>query len=624
MAWELDPDFALQSRITYGRSGTYMWTLACVAALASLVFFRTPTTAKILLVPGLFLLFIALPYSAVQVLALERDGRFDQHRLAGRPPLALGLAVLAGSSWPLWLTAATLIFCAIRMDSGVRVDLPLLVSLGITLALLMLAMPRGRIETWLLRAAILMAAAIVVFLNQAELDSPRPLPRYSRMILVAAAVTSACAFPWVMRRMYRPARQAKMPSTILRPWLNLTHTRAPEFVRTLLGSGDGAAGALVLSIAAATLPAWPIARDATVRENLALLLLYGPVLLAAYNCSTGGARERHTGSLDRVRLAGRPWRVALQLGAGYSLPYLAITATVAVTLIALRWDVTYLLWPLLPVAALLVGVGLVEGFRGRPVGLYIVAALLCLSATDAVENAVVYSGFWIAWICAAASLRRADDAPLKGAAAVIAAAYVGVLAIQLAWHMTHPFLVVAGFAALPLGLFVPDGKPGGGAGHRSLCVLAVGVAAGVMEYAALSTTGGWSVTSSWPHWRLFPAAPALKLVFAITGGLYAAAGFLTGWLVHNLFGGNPTRSRRLRSIPLLFGLAAVPNIFAVPGLESFAWKLSRAIDWSRFFVMDLLVLAALSLIVVALLAIEWRRDCGNAPVTTAWSKVLYR
>src|SRR6266699_2486171 len=94
------PDFALQSRITYGRSGPYMWTLACVAALASLLFVSSPRIAELLLLPGLFLLFIALPYSAIQILGLERDGRFDQHRLAGRPPLALGLAVLAGSSWP--------------------------------------------------------------------------------------------------------------------------------------------------------------------------------------------------------------------------------------------------------------------------------------------------------------------------------------------------------------------------------------------------------------------------------------------------------------------------------------------------------------------------------------------
>src|SRR5439155_4304383 len=127
---------------------------------------------------------------AVQILGLERDGRFDQHRLAGRPPLALGLAVLAGSSWPLWLTSTVFLVSAILMDRNVSpVNLGLLVSLGITLALLLLAMPRGRVDTWLLRIAILMAAVIAVFLSQAELNGTRPLAQHAGLILVVAALT---------------------------------------------------------------------------------------------------------------------------------------------------------------------------------------------------------------------------------------------------------------------------------------------------------------------------------------------------------------------------------------------------------------------------------------------------
>jgi hypothetical protein len=256
----------------------------------------------------------------------------------------------------------------------------------------------------------------------------------------------------------------------------------------------------------------------------------------------------------------------------------------------------------------LVGAGLVEGFRGRPVGLYTGTVLLCFSGQDALQNAIVYSGFWIAWLCAVAALRRSGDAPLRGPAAVIASAYVGVVAIKLASHINHPFMVVAGFAALPLGLFVPDGRPGTGARQRWMCVLTAGLAAGIMEYAARSTGGSYTDTSSWAqHWQLPPGMSPLKVVFSITGGLYAAAGFLLGWLIHNLCGGAPLRSRLLRAFPLLFALAALPQVFFVPGIESFALRVGRAVNWSQFLVMDILVLAVLLLVVVTLLAIEFRR-----------------
>jgi hypothetical protein len=285
-----------------------------------------------------------------------------------------------------------------------------------------------------------------------------------------------------------------------------------------------------------------------------------------------------------------------------------ISVAVAVSLIVLGWrDVYYLIWPLPAVAALMVGTGLAEGFRGRPVSLYTSAVLLCLSGRDSLQNAIVYSGFWIAWICAVAALRRSNDASLRGAAAVIAAGYVGVIATELAWHMSHPFLIVAGFAALPVGLFVPDGRAGGSAAQRAVCVLAAGIVGGAVEYVWMGIAGGWNVTSTWPHWNALPGTPALKLVFAVTGGLYVAAGFLCGWLIHNLFGATPVRSRLLRAVPLIVGLTAAPNIFSIPRVEAYAEAVSNKVNWSHFLIADLFVLLILLLVVVGLLVVEWRR-----------------
>jgi hypothetical protein len=614
MGWELDPDFALQSRVVFGRTGTLYWTIACAAAVASAALTsRDSDVGLLFLTPGLALLFFALPYSAVQLLALERDGRFDQHRLAGRPPLALGTAVLAGASWPMWMTGAVLLACGMRMGAHLRgLDVAALMSAGIAVALSTLALPGGQLEGWLLRVGLAIVALIAAALTQAEMDKVRPFERYGGAVVLASAVAAAVLLPRVLRRLYRPSGAiGRMPSTILRPVLDIRRTRLPEMVRALLGSGAGASGAIAIAVAIVAVlclsATWTTSLDVDFQRTMTGLFLYSPLVLAAYNVSTSIARERQTGALDRILLSGRPSRVALQLGSGFALPYLAIAAVVPPTVIMLGWRMeSPLFWMWTPLAVMFAGAGLAEGVRGRGVGLYFGAVLYYLADANTFSVAVLVSGCWIPWVWSVASLSRSRGAPLTGAAAVLAAAWVGAVAVFLAGQGSYPFLIVGGLAAVGAGLFVPDGAPGYGTGTRALCVIAAGLAGGAAECAVISgSVVHWS-GSEWPHW-LVRGPFVFKLVFAVTGGLYAAAGILIGWLIHNLSGHKPRDSRVLRAIPLLIGYVLLPYVFHVPGVEVFVRRISRAIEWSRFLVVDFLVLACLAVAIVVLMALEWRR-----------------
>ena len=210
MAWEIDPDFALQSRITFGRAGMVACAAAAIAAGGAVLFGSSDAgLSGLLLTPAFVLLFIALPYSALQVIALDRDGRFDQRRLAGRPGLALGAAVLTGSSWLFWVTGAALLLAAVAAGGQVRIlDVAVLVALGMAIALLLLVMPDDRAGTWLLRAAVLIVALILAALAQVDVR------RSSRWALIR---TQRCfsSPPPASRRWYRgDAADASTPRGI--------------------------------------------------------------------------------------------------------------------------------------------------------------------------------------------------------------------------------------------------------------------------------------------------------------------------------------------------------------------------------------------------------------------------
>src|SRR5258708_4654188 len=98
MALNLDPDFALQSRISFGRHGRYAWVMLGVVVVQSGVFLlNSPGT--IADVAALLLSIMVFPYAAIQLLAQERGGRLELRRLAGKSAGRLSLALVAGAAW---------------------------------------------------------------------------------------------------------------------------------------------------------------------------------------------------------------------------------------------------------------------------------------------------------------------------------------------------------------------------------------------------------------------------------------------------------------------------------------------------------------------------------------------
>jgi hypothetical protein len=435
MRWELDPDFALQTRVTFGPAGIAFWTLACAAAMAAaLLMPHTRQVGLLLLVPGFALLFGALPYSAVQVLALERDGRFDQHRLAGRQPLAMGTAVLTGSSWPIFMTAAVLLVCATTLGAAVRLlDATAVLAAGISFALVLLVLPGGRMETWLLRAGVTLVGLAAAAVTQLEVHEARIFPPYASGLAVAAAVAIAALLPGTMRRLHRPRHSSgRMPVTSVRPLIDLRTTRWPELSRA--------------------------------------------------------------------------------------------------------------------------------------------------------------------------------GAHLFGVAALAAAAALGVIATDIYLHHITPFLFLAGLLSLAAGLFVSDRTSTDAPRLRAACTLIVAVAAGATEFRAVTATGSsYTLWTSWSQWSEFQHLFPVEIVFPVTAALYGAAGFLTGWLLHNLYGETPSRSRFVRLLALVMGLFVVPAILSVPGVERLARRVTLANGWSVYLAVDFGALAVLLAVVAVLMAAEWRR-----------------
>ena len=90
IAWRLDPEIALQSRLAFGRGARYAWVFLA-AALVLATFDETRGAFND--VRSLFdraaslLLLIAFPYGALSLRALDRRRQLDERRLTGRSPL---------------------------------------------------------------------------------------------------------------------------------------------------------------------------------------------------------------------------------------------------------------------------------------------------------------------------------------------------------------------------------------------------------------------------------------------------------------------------------------------------------------------------------------------------------
>src|SRR5687768_14577263 len=100
MAWELDPDLALQTRLSLGRRAAALAGMVLAGLWVSLLVSGAQEfVAGLFATVTLLSLVIALPFAAIHVLGLDRDGRLDQQRLSGRTDMRLAVGVFGGAAW---------------------------------------------------------------------------------------------------------------------------------------------------------------------------------------------------------------------------------------------------------------------------------------------------------------------------------------------------------------------------------------------------------------------------------------------------------------------------------------------------------------------------------------------
>src|SRR5947208_894745 len=141
MRWELDPDFALHSRLSFGRGASRWLILAMAGSIVALVVVPAERVQAIFAIVGLMLIAIAAPYGALHLVSLERSHRLDVRRLAGRSSLRWMLASICGTSWLLLVLAVPLLLASRHAGLGAVAPVAVLV-MGMTAALILLSAPQ--------------------------------------------------------------------------------------------------------------------------------------------------------------------------------------------------------------------------------------------------------------------------------------------------------------------------------------------------------------------------------------------------------------------------------------------------------------------------------------------------
>ncbi len=120
MEWELDPDLALQTRLSLGRHAVKAGCGLLAAMLATVLLFGDRGPVAVAIVAGITLgsLVMALPFAVIHVLTLDGDGRLDQQRLSGRSDARLAAVLLVGASWVLLVFGLPSIVLSRSLASG--------------------------------------------------------------------------------------------------------------------------------------------------------------------------------------------------------------------------------------------------------------------------------------------------------------------------------------------------------------------------------------------------------------------------------------------------------------------------------------------------------------------------
>jgi hypothetical protein len=245
---DINPDFALQSRLSFGRGARYAWGLAAVAVVIAFNPRADPnTTAAALARAGAFLLLGALPYGAINVRGLDTGGRLDARRLTGRSPIALALALVGGSAWALLLMGAVLLLAGLAGGASVSAfTLAALLAMGATMALVVLLLPSSaQIDSWLLLVLLGLGSVATVYV----MGNDRAV---ALGVLIVSAVICPWALPLALRRMRAAADQTGgPPRSLLRPLAQLQSTSRPEIARAFLAAGQSVAIAGIIAVAGA-------------------------------------------------------------------------------------------------------------------------------------------------------------------------------------------------------------------------------------------------------------------------------------------------------------------------------------------------------------------------------------
>src|SRR5688572_23194572 len=99
MAWEIDPDVGMQSRLRFGRWAAPAVAIAVAVQVAVLLVPASRAVwAKTFGLLALASLTLAVPFAAVHILAMDGDARLDQQRLSGRSAVRLAAALMTGST----------------------------------------------------------------------------------------------------------------------------------------------------------------------------------------------------------------------------------------------------------------------------------------------------------------------------------------------------------------------------------------------------------------------------------------------------------------------------------------------------------------------------------------------
>jgi hypothetical protein len=593
MSPTLDPDFALQTRLSFGRDGRYALAIVATALIIGFGGIGTDESPGIALArAGMLLLIAAPPYAAVNIRALERDGRLDARRLTGRAPHALAAALLAGSSWAMAIPGAALLLAAAVSGRPPSVlMLAAMASLAVAVMLLILVVPAPvRVDSWTL--IVLLASGLIVAVQAIMHDRGAAIG-----LLVVGGIVCGWAGPVALRRMrVRPAPVSGPAAKLLHSLADMKKTARPEFSRALLSSGASLLAGLELSIAAPFV-VYALTRRLTpeARDLYEVMLVYTPLLLAGYDIATRLHADRQSGGFDRLRLTARaPGAVVLEQATALAGPFVLVSL-VAAAAVAILDPANARILERWPIIAIILVLGPAAGaLRGQRIALTLLVVMPLAGAVGrtglAWPPAILTAATVIALILLGGELgTRAMSGrwTMAGAAGV---AFVAGAIAEDAWSG----IFVAAVLPPALGLFVSQ-RTRLEARTIAGCAVAAAVAAGVAEYLWVRGDVGFQVspvimrTGTYYRPLGIGAGP-----YAVIVAASAAASVFFACRAVNRWPNDARRSFIVRALPLVAAFALSTSLNTRDGFYA-NQRFMQAYGYSGFGLIELVAPIALAL-----------------------------